>query len=499
MTQYLIDDELAEQDLLACATRVAETIDNVEGHAETMAGAATRYADAGQFDFAVALAETISDPYTRDRVLADITVKSFEAGESEYAMHLLETIEDLSFQAHATAQMAVRRAAAGDCKGGAEIARRLEDASSALAEVAVKCAEAGHYDEALEIIGTIEYQGSAAFALTEIATIHTKAGRQDDASALLARALAVAESVELTEDRVSMLVNVGARYAEAGEQAKAEEVLLNAAQLAETVEHNYRDNSLAQVSVGLAHLGLSERAAETAALIDDSFQAAAAHTGIASEHLRAGQSDDAKAMLAHSLELVEAEEFYQRDAYPASRYRALTDLAVQYAETGLFDEATRAAKMIESDRERNAALLEVAKAFMRAGNADRALQAARLIEDPSVASVTFTTLAGALLKDGQQERALAVLSEARRTAGEITWANDKTLALIEIARKYAGTEREGEVAGLLLQALETSVGIESRYGLASALAQLSDAYDETGVEIDERATNILREIVIKLD
>ena len=106
MTQYLIDDELAEQDLLACATRVAETIDNVEGHAETMASAAARYADAGQFDFAVALAETITDPYTRDRALAHITVKSFEAGESEYAFQLLETIEDTSFQAEATAQMA---------------------------------------------------------------------------------------------------------------------------------------------------------------------------------------------------------------------------------------------------------------------------------------------------------------------------------------------------------------------------------------------------------
>src|ERR1051325_341280 len=98
MTEYLIDDELAEQDLLACATRVAETIDNVEGHAETMAGSAARYADAAQFDLAVALAETISDPYTRDRALAHIAVKSFEAGESEYASNLVGTIEDPSFR-----------------------------------------------------------------------------------------------------------------------------------------------------------------------------------------------------------------------------------------------------------------------------------------------------------------------------------------------------------------------------------------------------------------
>jgi tetratricopeptide (TPR) repeat protein len=501
MSQYLIDDELAEQDLLACATRVAETIDNLEGHAELMAGAAARYADAGQFDFAVALAETIGDPYTRDRARAHIAVKSFEAGESDYAMRLLEGIEDPSFQAYATAQIAVRRAAAGDYAGGAELAHSLEDSSSTLAEIAVKCAEAGHYDEALELVGTIDYQGSAASALTEMAAIHTKAGRQKEASELLSQALLEARSIELAEDRVSMLVSIGTRYAEAGEQDKAEEVLLEAERLAERVElDSYRDNSLEQVSLGLARLGQSERALEVAARIEDSFQAASAHTGISSEHLRAGRSDEAQSTLSRALELVEAEEFYRSSSYPASRYNALTGIAMQYAEAALYDQATRTARMIESDRDRSAALMEVAKTFMRAGNTDHALNAARMIEDSSIKAVALTTLAQALSKNDQQERALSVLAEATRTAEEITWANDRTLALIEIARRYASAEgHEDEAAKLLLQALETSVHIESRYGLASALAQLSDAYDETGLEIDERVMNILREIVIKLD
>src|SRR5215210_6912624 len=103
MSEYLIDDELAEQDLLACAARVAETIDNLEGYAEAITGVAARYADAGQLEFAAALVET--------------AVKAAEAGQDDYAFQLLSTIEDPSFQAQATSQIAVKRAEAGDYRG----------------------------------------------------------------------------------------------------------------------------------------------------------------------------------------------------------------------------------------------------------------------------------------------------------------------------------------------------------------------------------------------
>ncbi|HEX8144330.1 MAG TPA: hypothetical protein VF553_17145 [Pyrinomonadaceae bacterium] len=500
MTQHLIDDELAEQDLLACATRVAETIDNVEGHGEAMAGAAARYADAGQFDFAVALAETIGDPYIRDRTLSDIAVKSFEAGEGDDAMRLLETIEDPGWQEESAAQISLKRAAAGHYRQAAELARQMQDASSTLAEIAVKWAEASHYDEALELVRDIESQGSAASALAEIASIYTKAGQRGEAAELLSQATMRARSVELTEDRVSILVSIGVKYAEAGEPEKAEEVLAEASRLAESVEiERYRENSLAQVSFGFARLGQGERALETAALIDDSFQAAMAHANLASEHLRAGRREEGLAMLSRALELAEAEEYYQENTYPMSKYRALSAIAVQYAEADLYRQATQTAKLIESEQDRSAALIEVERALMRVGNIDQALNAARMIEDQSLGVIALTTLAQSLIKDGQQERALNILAEARRIAVAIPWPNDKTLAFAEIARKYAATEQAEETAQLLLHALETSAGIESRYSLALALAQLSDVYDETGAEIDEHAMNILREIVIKLD
>ena len=508
MSEYLIDDELAEQDLLACAARVAETIDNLEGHAEAIANVAARYADAGQFDFAAALAETIDDPFSRDRTLSNIAVKATGAGESDYASQLLEAVEDPSFQAEALAQIAVTRAEAGDCEEAARVALGMEDASSTLAEIAVKCAAAGQYERALEIIQSIEYEGSAAYALTEIAALHIKSGRANEAAESLSRALAQAESIELAEDRVNMLVTVGLRYAEAGEQDRAESILLDAARLAETVEiEGYRESSYAQTSIGLARLGLDERSLEVASRIEDSFQAASAHTAIAAEHLRAGRREEALGLLSSALQLVTGEEFYNESGYPASKHRALAEIAVQYALASSHDEAVRTAKMIDAERDGNVALAEVTRASTHAGNTDQALQAARMIEISSLRVLAFTAIAGALLKDGQEqreqqgqpERALAVLSEAARAAEEIEWANDRTLALVEVALKYYEAEREAEVARILLQALESTREIENKLDLSAALARLSDAYHETGVETDDRVTEILREIDFKLD
>ncbi|HVG34598.1 MAG TPA: hypothetical protein VM911_16130, partial [Pyrinomonadaceae bacterium] len=98
-----------------------------------------------------------------------------------------------------------------------------------------------------------------------------------------------------------------------------------------------------------------------------------------------------------------------------------------------------------------------------------------------------------------QERALSLLSEAERVTEQIEWAYRKSLALAHLALKQAEAERTSEAARLLLQALETVRATESEFYMALALAHLSDVYHETGIEIDEKVTNVLREIVIKLD
>jgi lipopolysaccharide biosynthesis regulator YciM len=160
--------------------------------------------------------------------------------------------------------------------------------------------------------------------------------------------------------------------------------------------------------------------------------------------------------------------------------------------------------MIESDDHRNGALLKIARRLMRDREQDRALHAARMIVEPSTKAFALTGLAQWLVKEGQQEedeqqqqRALSLLAEAARVAEEIERPAGRAVTLAEIAMKYPGTVRE--VAPLLLQALETAAEIESKDELSATLAHLSDAYHETGVEIDERVMNILREIVIRLD
>lgn len=500
MTDYLIDDELAEEDLLACATRVAETIDNLEGHAEAMSQMAARYADAGQLDFAGALIETIGDPYIKDDALASIAVKASEAGMGETALQLLRSVEDPSFRASATAKVAIKQAEAGNYDTAIETAGRMDDDSSTMAEIAVKCAEGGQHDKAFEIIQTIEYVPSAVWALTELAAREIKAEEYAEASEVLAQAKELAHSIELTKDRASMLIEVAAKYADAGDSEQAAEILLEASHLAETIEiTSLRESAQAQVSLGYAHIGDERRALQAVAEIDDAFQAAAALTSIASEHLNAGRQDEALQLLSRALQRAVDEEFYDESNYPATKYRALTDIAVQYAAAASYERAAQTAQMIEGDKERDNALMSIVQYLIRTEAYEAALPLARLMEDAYLKTIAFTETAGSLLKTGQQEQSLSLLSEASRVADGIGWAYQKSLALTEIALKYAEADRKSEAAKLLLQALETSRTTGSRFFMALSLARLSDAYHETGIEIDESVTDLLREIVITLD
>ena len=500
MTDYLIDDELAEEDLLACATRVAETLDNLVGHGEAMTAMAARYMDAGQFDFATALAETIGDPYIKDEALASIAVKAAETGERDDALELLKSVEDPSFRANALAQIAIKQAEAGDYDAGLEIADQMDDTSSTMAEIAVKCMEGGQPDRAFEIIRTIEYVPSAVWALTEIASRYIKAGRQAEAAELLTQALQLARSIELEKDRAGMLIEVALKYADAGERERAGGVLREASRLAETIEiTSLRESTLVQVSYGFARIGYDERAVEVVAKIDDAFRGAMALTGIAAEHLNAGRQEEALALLSRAMQRVVDEEFYDEGDYPAARYRALTEIAIQYTAAAQYDKAAQTARMIEADKERDGALMKIVRDLVETEANDSALPIARQIEDGYLKTMAFTEIAGSFLKTSQQEQATSLLSEAKGVAEAITWDYQKILALIAVALKYAEAERRDEAAKLLLQALETSRTTASAFYMALSLAHLSDAYHETGIEIDEGVSNILHEIVITLD
>ncbi|MBA3806424.1 MAG: hypothetical protein H0X14_12020, partial [Acidobacteria bacterium] len=436
----------------------------------------------------------------KDEARASIAVKAAEAGESETALHLLRSVEDPSFRASAEAKVAIKQAEAGDYDTATEIASRMDDASSTMAEIAVKCAEGGRRDRALEIIQTIEYVPSAIWALTELAARDIKAGQHADAAAVLAQALGLARSIELTKDRAGMLIEVATKYADAGERERAAEILLEASRLAETIEiTSLRESAQAQVSLGYAHIGDDERAHKIVAEIDDAFQAATALTGIASEHLNAGRQDEALQLLSRALQRVVDEEFYDESNYPASKYRALTDIAVQYAAAGQTERAAQTARMIEGDKERDNALMSITQYLIRTEACDSALHIARLIEDAYLKTIAYTETAWSLLKTGQQEQSLSLLPEAERVAEGIGWAYQKSLALTEIALKYSEADRKGEAAKLLLQALETSRATGSEFYMALSLARLSDAYHETGIETDESVTGVLREIVMKLD
>ncbi len=502
MSENFIEDDVNGESLLASATRVAETIGNLDGYSELASLIAVRYAESGLLDVAVDLAETVTDPYAREQLLANIAAECVEFGENDYADDLLQMIEDPGLYSLAREQMAVKYAEADSFDKALEIAREIDDSGQTLSRIALIQADGGLLAQALEMARSIEDPILKATALTELAARNLRQGLKDESAELLMEATRATKEIDLTQDRINALVEIASLYQESEEEEQAVNTLSRASGLADEFEDerdmsvaqdNRKDEMLATVALGFARLQRYAQAEPLIEKLEDPFQFSAAAANVALEYHKAGQSGHALNLLTEALEVAKAEEVYGEHGLTL-RENLFVRLAVAYSTIGHYDEALQIADMISSLNLRHSALKEVAKTGVHADNHDIVFRVADMAWEPYAKVLYHLEISDALVESGQTALSDRTLSQALETAEMLERAFEKALALMEIALRYAQREQAAKAADLLFQALSTAALIGDEYHKARVLIALDDRYRKAGLEPGEREQRVLQEI-----
>jgi tetratricopeptide (TPR) repeat protein len=495
-------EESNEERLLACAARVAQTVENLDGYSELVSLIAVRYAESGLLDTAVELAETVADPYARDQLFASIAAACVEFGENDYADELLEMIEEPALYSMAVEQNAVKYAEVGEFDKALQIAREMNDSGHTLSRIALIYSDAEQSAEALELVRSIEDPTLKANALTELAARSLRAGGKAESAELLSEATEAAHEIEFAQERINILVEISSLYHEGGQDEQAFATLSRASELGEDVDGAIdeatgqdvaKDETLSTLAASFARLQHYAQAEPLIEKIEDPFQFSAAAAAVALEYHKAGQSAQALTLLKEALEVAREEEVYGEHGL-TRRENLLAGLAVSYSAIGHYEEALKITGEISSLNLRHGALKEVAKTGLRTGHYDVVFQVAEMGQEPYAKVLYNIEISDALVEAGQTALADRALSQAMEIAETLERAFEKALALMELALRYAQRERTARAAELLSQALETTALIGDDYHKSRALISLDDRYRKAELAPGEKELKILQQI-----
>jgi tetratricopeptide (TPR) repeat protein len=169
-------------------------------------------------------------------VLTEIAGKYAEAEQKDKASEVLSQ----ALQATATLKDGESKFSRfGSDRGFGDFTELVNDYSKPflLEKIAVRYAEVGQTDKAVQVAKTIQDAEAKASALTEIAGKYIEAGQKDKAVETLSQAIQAAITIDYVPFTVKALEQIAGKYVEAGQKDKAAETLSQALQAAETAEY----------------------------------------------------------------------------------------------------------------------------------------------------------------------------------------------------------------------------------------------------------------------
>ena len=472
------ENNLANEDLLASALAVAETVEGEE-HSELLEAIATEYCRRGDLSTAEELAETIQDPYLRDRTIGTLAALSFDVQEPESANQLLDSIEDPSLVAIAIEQTAISLAQRGEFEEAIRLTDELVDPADALSNIAVLYAQSGAFEAAIEVAKMIEPAHSRTTTFGQIALESVDKGRAEEASELLGEATSAAAEIEFPEDQVYSLAGLASIYEKLGDRESSLDRLMQAHELCGDIESSAgvgitatagRDQALSQVVGGLAAVNDYSQADSVLEEIEDPFQFSLASMQLAEAYHKDGKQQPAKELLDQAVEIAREPELTGERGI-AVREQVLSMLAYRYALCGYFDESLKLAESITGTDQKTSLLVDIGRQLVVAGR--DASRAAEFLTDLSKTSTFWMAVSDAYWDANLPEEAARAITKAQASADSIEYAYEKSLALKEIARRLSSreqSERAGIAFGKARMAIET---IEVSYKKALALLELA--------------------------
>lgn len=493
---YFISPEQAENDLLDCAAFVAERIKSSDGHADAMKAIIPLYLVRGLVDLAAELANAVDDPYSRDRLLTAVAEKCADIDDDEYALQLADAVEDHGLQAEALERVALVMAAKGRTDKAAEVAATMAHPDFVYAGIAVNRAAEGFDEVATATLGLIEFPAARVNALQQIASSNLEKGKSDDAIATLEKAVGAADEIEHDEEKIRTLSDIGNSFIEAKRNDRAIETFDRARGLAEMLDNIHRDSFLTRCAIGFLHAGSDELCDRTLDLVTDKTQMASALVAIGRDHWKKEEKDDAVDALDEAYEILKSQrEIETRDS--RARNVLMATIAAQFAGFGKTEKATTIALEIQDPNEKTSALSQIAQILTLQTQDDLARQTLNLIDEDVDRVFALIAISDVKQRLDEKEAAITLLDEAASLCETVPQLASRSLALNEIAARFADHDDTAKARGVSLKNLAVITDIRDESSRAASLAVVSSVYQNSGVTIGSDEKRLLAQMVAK--
>lgn len=486
MSEQLIKIQDAQNDLLACATFLAEKIGSSDGHAEAVKELVPVYLAKNDVDMAAELADSIDDPFVRDQLLVSVAEKCAELDDDEYAFQLAEAIEDSSFQGVALEQIAKQKAIKGHFEKALEIADDLEHGSNAYASIA-NCQEK---EAALKTIEKIEFPIIKVQALQEVAAISNDTD-------ILEKATEVAKEIDFQEERIRAFLGISFQYIEAKRKDKAIQILDQARKYSETLDSVQKDSFLSQVSQGFMKAGSLDLADRTLDLVTDKYEIAHALVGFADEFWAKNEEDEALEALDEAYSILKSQRDIETRNSKA-KFNLLGLIAIRFASFGKLEKALEIANENPYDEIRNNSLVQITVICEREVSSDLAKQAIRDINDDVEKTFALIALSDEKRKKEQKEESMQNLEDAYHQTESIQQLSMKLMIFNRLADRFNLLERKNKAREICSENLKTISEILDQSHRVSALAGLAETFESLKFELNDADKEILQTMTRKV-
>lgn len=481
MADHFIAFEDARHDLLTAAAYVGERIKSADGHSEAMTAIVPRYLALKNVDLAAELANSIEDPFTRDKLLTEVAEKCAEIDDDDYAMQLADSIEEFGLKSQALERIALQKLHKGQIEKALEIAETLPHPDYIYAGAAVYQAAQGNRDEAVDLLGRVEFPSARVSALQAMAMSDFAADKKDDAIALLTEAQDTATEIEHNEERIRTLCDVGNHFVAAGRNDLAIGAYDAAKNEAEQLDNIHRDSFIAAAVMGFLHAGSMDTADRTLDLVKDKTQMSNCLLAFSKYLWERGEKDDAMDALDESYQILRSQrDMETRDS--RARFSLFGSIAAQFAGFGKGERAIEIAHEIPDDAHRTAALSQIASVLTLSREDDQARHALNAVAEDSDRVFALINIADAKAEMGETEASVTLLDEAMHLAEEVPQLTARSSAYNQIIGRYIDRGETERARQLIVTNFGIIASVRDESSKAVALANLADLTTAAGLE-----------------
>lgn len=379
------------------------------------------------FDRSVQVTETIEDRATKINTLSAIALKLAEVEQTQRATQLFDRAVQLTKQTDENFTLYAQ--------------------DPALRDVAIKVAQAGFTERALQLTETIASNYRKAEALNAIAPVLAEKGQLDRAKNILSEALQKARGItgdyvyesngSCGNDKFDILAKIAGNLSLLSQVQKALEVAQSVTGCSSANGESGEDYQTWAYLGILAHLANAEQVKQTwtsAQTIQNNIEKAEVWSAIGVKLAALNETNLALSVasnISQQIPSITKIDYGSAMREFGVKEKALRDIAVKLAEVGQFEPAKQVAQTIRELTPEEVA----ANKYFNGGN------------KPSVKALTWVEIARQLAKAKQVEPALQI-------ADSIGDGEGKALAIIAIAQQLQKTGQTSQAEKILSQNLQ---------------------------------------------